>query len=110
MTCTTPLRMRAIHMKTRRYRARCEARRLSRLTACSLTLLSGILLMLRDVHAPGVAAVADGYGSVLLKGGAGAYIVVGLAAFAAGVAATVLCVRMTYKTNHRADRAEESED
>lgn len=27
-----------------------------------------------------------------------------------GVAATVLCVRMTYKTNHRADRAEESED
>ena len=27
-----------------------------------------------------------------------------------GAAATVLCVRMTYKTNHRADRAEESED
>ena len=110
MTCTTPLRMRAIHMKTRRYRARCEARRLSRLTACSLTLLSGILLMLRDVHAPGVAAVADGYGSVLLKGGASAYIVVGLAAFAAGVAATVLCIRMKNHASRPSAETNESED
>lgn len=110
MTCTTQVRMRAIHSRTRRYRARDEARQLSCLAMCGTLLLAGINLLLHTVQSPGVAAVADGFGAVLLKDGAGAYIVVGLAAFAAGVAATVLCVRMTYKTNHRAGRAEESED
>ena len=106
MTCTTENRVRAIRRRTRQYRARCEARQLSCLTACSLLLLSGIGLLLHSVQLPGVAVVADGYGAVLLRDGAGAYVVIGVIAFAAGVAATVLCVRL----KKQADRPMQDED
>ena len=102
MTCTTDIRLRSIHQRTRRYRVRCEARQLAGLAACSLLLLCGILALLHGVQSPGVAAVADGFGAVLLQGGAGAYVVVGVAAFAAGVAATVLCVRLRDRAAQRA--------
>ena len=86
MTCTTESRAREIHRRTRRYRARHEARQLACLTACSLLLLAGIGLPLR--------------------GGAGAYAVIGLAAFAAGVAVTVLCVRLKNRAAKRKDDEE----
>ena len=94
VTCTTEIRMRKIHSRARQYRARCEARRRICLTACALLLLACVGLLLGGAQSPGVAAVADGYGAVLLRDGAGAYVVVGLLAFALGVLATVLCVRM----------------
>lgn len=106
MTCTTENRVREIHIRTRQYRARYEARQLSCLTAYSLLLLTGIVLLMRSVQSPGVAAVADGYGAVLLRDGAGAYIVIGLLAFAAGVAATVLCIRL----KNRAAKHEDDEE
>ena len=53
-----------------------------------------------------MAVVADGYGAVLLRDGAGAYVVIGVIAFAAGVAATVLCVRL----KKQADRPMQDED
>ena len=93
MNGTAEIRLRAIHSRARRYRARSEARRLGGLTACGV-LLTGAILLLNGGQSPGVAAVADGYGAVLLRDGAGAYVVVGLLAFALGVLATVLCVRM----------------
>ena len=94
MNATAEIRMRRIHGRAQRYRARVEALRLSCHAAGSLLLLTGTILLLRDVQSPGVASVADGYGAVLLRDGAGAYVVVGLLAFALGVLATVLCVRM----------------
>ena len=94
MNGTAEIRLRAIHSRVRRYRARSEARRLVGLMACGVLLLTGAILLLNGEQSPGVAAVADGYGAVLLRDGAGAYVVVGLLAFALGVLATVLCVRM----------------
>ena len=94
MNATAEIRLRAIHSRARRYRARSEALGRSGLAACSLLLLCCIALLLNGEQSPGVAAVADGYGAVLLRDGAGAYVVVGLLAFALGVLATVLCVRM----------------
>ena len=94
MNATAEIRMRRIHGRAQRYRARVEALRLSYQAAGSLFLLTGTILLLRDVQSPGVASVADGYGAVLLRDGAGAYVVVGLLAFALGVLATLLCVRM----------------
>lgn len=110
MTCTTDIRVRAIQTRTRQYRVRSEARQLSGLTACSLLLLTGIGWLLHGVQSPGVAAVADGFGAVLLRDGTDAYVVIGLAAFAAGVAATVLCMRTKQRTNRRADQVDASED
>lgn len=106
MTCTTDTRVRAIRSRTRQYRARCEARQLSILTACSLLLLAGIGLLLNHAQSSGVATVAGAYGAVLLQDGAGAYVVIGIAAFAAGVAMTVLCVRL----KSRAARHRNEED
>lgn len=94
MNATAEIRMRRIHGRAQRYRARSEALRRSYLATGSLFLISGAVLLLRGVQSPGVAAVTDGYGAVLLCNGAGAYVVVGLLAFALGVLATVLCVRM----------------
>ena len=101
MTCTTDTRVRAIRSRTRQYRARCEARQLSILTACSLLLLAGIGLLLNHAQSSGVATVAGAYGAVLLQDGAGAYVVIGIADFAAGVAVTVLCVRLKSRAARR---------
>ena len=58
----------------------------------------------------GVPTVADSYGSVLLRGGASAYIVVGIAAFAVGVTVTMICIRLKNKSKDRTVSTEERED
>ena len=110
MTGTMEVRIQKIHSRTRQYRARCEARQLCFLTACSLLLPAGMVLLMRGKLSPGVAAVADGYGAVLLRDGAGTYVVIGIAAFVVGVAVTVLCIRLKNKSKKRTGSTEESQD
>ncbi|MEG0839831.1 MAG: hypothetical protein RSF33_08530 [Hydrogenoanaerobacterium sp.] len=47
---------------------------------------------------PGTAEIAQ-FGAVLLWNGASAYVLIGVLAFTAGVAVTVLCLRMQRKKN-----------
>ena len=101
MRGTMEIRAQEIRSRARRYRARSEALRCSGLAACGLLLLCCIALLLNDKQSPGVAAVADGFGAVLLRNGAGAYVVVGLLAFALGVLATVLCFRRRHGAAER---------
>ena len=54
--------------------------------------------------------MADSYGSVLLRGGASAYIVVGIAAFAVGVTVTMICIRLKNKSKDCTVSMEERED
>ena len=110
MTGKTETRVREIRSRTRQYRKRYETRLFSCLTLCSLFLLAGIGVLFRSVQTPGVAAVADGYGGVLLRDGAGAYVVIGIAAFAVGVSVTALCIRLKNRSADRTDRTEGSED
>lgn len=110
MTGKTETRMQEIRCRTRQYRKRYETRLLSCLTLCSLFLLAGIGVLFRSVQTPGIVSVAEGYGGVLLRSGAGAYVVIGIAAFAIGVSVTVLCIRLKNKSTNRTGRAEESED
>ena len=110
MTGRTEIRVREIHRRTRRYRRRYENRALSSLTAFSLFLLAGIGVLLQYVQSGGVPTVTDSYGSVLLQGGAGAYIVVGIAAFTVGVAMTVICIRCKKKHTIRIEAAEDKEE
>ena len=110
MTCTTEIRMRKIHSRARQYRARCEARQRICLTACALLLLACVGLLLGGAQSPGVAAVADGYGAVLLRDGAGAYVVIGIAAFVVGASVTVLCIRLKNRSKNRTDRTGQCED
>ena len=110
MTGRTEIRVREIHRRTRRYRRRYENRALYSLTAFSLFLFSGIGILLRKVQSGGVPTVADGYGSVLLRGGASAYVVVGIAAFAVGVTVTMICIRCKKKKTIRMEDAEDKEE
>ncbi len=110
MTGKTETRVREIRSRTRQYRKRYETRLLSCLTVCSLFLLAGIGVLLRSVQTPGVAAVADGYGAVLLRDGAVTYVVIGIAAFVVGVTVTVLCIRLKNRAANRTDCTEGSEN
>ena len=110
MNGKTEIRVREIRSRTRHYRKRYETRLLSFLTVCRLLLLAGIGILFRNLHKPGIVDVAEGYGTVLLRSGAGAYVVIGLFAFVIGVALTILCIQLKNKSTIRTDRAEESED
>ena len=109
MTGKTETRMREIRHRTRQYRKRHEARLLSCLAMCSLFLLAGIGVLLRSVQTPGVVSVVNGCGTVLLRDGTGAYVVIGIAAFAIGVSLTVLCIRLKNKSANRTTRVEGTE-
>ena len=110
MTGKTETRMWEIHRRTRRYRRQHETRLLSFLTVCCLFLLAGIGVLFRSVQAPGIVSVAEGYGAVLLRDGAVAYVVIGIAAFVVGVSVTVLCIRLKNRSANRTDRTEGSEN
>ena len=108
MTGKTETRMWEIHRRTRRYRRQHETRLLSVLTVCCLFLLAGIGVLFRSVQAPGIVSVAEGYGAVLLRSDAGAYVIVGICAFVIGVSATMLCIRLKSKSKNSTEYAEES--
>ena len=107
MTGKTETRVREIRSRTRQYRRQHENRVLSSLAAFSLFLLAGIGVLFRSVQTPGVAAVADGYGAVLLRDGAVTYVVIGIAAFVVGVTVTVLCIRLKNRSTNRIEGSED---
>ena len=110
MTGKTETRVREIQSRTRQYRRQRENRVLSSLAAFSLFLLAGIGVLFGSVQTPGVAAVADGYGAVLLRDGAVTYVVIGIAAFVVGVTVTVLCIRLKNRSASRTDCTEGNEN
>ena len=110
MTGKTETRVREIRCRTQQYRKRYEAWLFSCLTLCSLFLLAGIGVLFRSVQTPGIVSIAEGYGAVLLRDGAGAYVVIGIAAFVVGASVTVLCIRRKNRPKNRTDRTGQCED
>ena len=108
MTGKTETRVREIRSRTRQYRRQHENRVLFPLAAFSLFLLAGIGGVFKSAQTPGIAAVADGYGAVLLRDGAVMYVVIGIAAFVVGVSVTVLCIRLKNRSASRTDHTEGS--
>lgn len=101
MTGRTKMRVREIHRRVRRKKRRRERCVRSCLTVMSLLLLISVTTLVRSVQTPGVSTVSGSYSTVLLRDGAGAYILVGIAAFVLGVIVTVLCVRYREKTERQ---------
>ena len=110
MTGRTEKRVREIRRRTRRYRRQHENRVLSSLAAFSLFLLAGIGVLLQDAQMHSISTVAEGYSSVLLRENAGAYIVVGVAAFVMGVTLTVLCIQYNKRKKQQTKDMKESEE
>ena len=110
MTGRTEARLRAIRRRTRARRRRLDRRACAALAMLSLLLLTGIGTLLRSVQGPGLGTVAGGSGALLLRSGAGAYVTVGVAAFALGDLLAVLCIRRSRHPDRRTDRAEERDE
>lgn len=110
MTGRTEIRAREIHRRVREKRKRRERRIRSSLTGTSLCLLAGIVWLLKGVQTPGVSTVAGSYSAVLLRDGAGAYILVGIAAFVLGVVVTMLCIRYRVRKGNPMTISEEKEE
>lgn len=85
--------LREINRRTEQKRKLQDRRIISGLSMCCLFLMTSIGTMLERSKSMGVAAVPAGYGAVLLRDGASAYVVVGIAAFVLGVFVTVFCIR-----------------
>ena len=103
MTERTQTRLRAIRRRTQIRRRRQEGCILSVLTCACLLLMTAIGTLLEQVQLPGISTVESGYSSVLLRNGAGAYIVVGIAAFVVGVVLTLICIRWKKKDQMKHD-------
>ena len=110
MTGRAETYVREICRRTRRYRRQHERRMCICLTVCLLFLLTGITGLLTGIRSPGISKVTAGYGAVLLQNEVSAYIVVGIAAFIAGVTLTVLCIRYGRDRQHSMQVREEKEE
>lgn len=86
-----------IHQRIHVLRRRDDRRSITRLSVLAAALVFSMWTLLQNTHTSGVVTVASGYGSVLLRDGADIYVLVGLAAFVAGVAFTVICIRFRMK-------------
>ena len=98
----TRLRVERIMRKVRGYRRRREKRVTGVLCAMCAVFAFGIYRVIAGSYTGGIITASSGsstagYGAVLLHDGANAYIIVGLAAFAAGAALTALCIRFRGK-------------
>ena len=103
MTERTQIRLQKIQYRTQIRKRRRERCILSVLSCACLLLMTAIGTLLEQVQFPGISTVESGYSSVLLRNGAGAYIVVGIAAFVVGVALTLICIRWKKKNQMRHD-------
>lgn len=105
MTDRTEMRISRIFQKIQQYRRRKENQLIFFTAMCSLFLFLGIGFLLKMVQtSPGISTVADGYGAVLLRDGAGVYVLVGIAGFAVGMALTIVCIRWKEKFKQKDDR------
>lgn len=89
-----------VRRRVRQYRRRHEQRSITLLGILCLLLTAGILPLLSNAGVQGTSSVLDGYSSVLLHSGASSYVVIGIAAFVAGAAVTMLCLYLK-KRNRR---------
>lgn len=68
---------------------------------CLTVLLVGLAvcigILFQEMHLSRTPAVTESYGSVLLREGADLYVIIGFAAFVAGVIFTVICIRLHNK-------------
>ena len=87
-------RMEEIRRQISRYRSRYEKRMMVSLSAVCIALSGGIGILLGMKQQPGMLTIQTEYGTVLLHNGGQAYIVIGVFAFLAGAALTVLCMKL----------------
>ena len=100
------MRMEQIRKRISWYRNRYEKKIMAGLVAVCIALSGGIGILLRLKQGPGIFTIQTEYGTVLLHNGGEAYIVIGVFAFLAGAALTVLCIKLNRRKQRAARRRE----
>ena len=100
------MRMEQIRKRISWYRNRYEKRIMAGLVAVCIALSGGIGILLRLKQRPGIFTIQTEYSTVLLHNGGEAYIVIGVFAFLAGAALTVLCIKLNRRKQRAARRRE----
>lgn len=86
------IRREKIHQRIHILRIRYDGCIIFSLTLLSVGLAVCMGIMFQKMHLSGVPAVADSYGSVLLRDGADLYVIIAVAAFVAGAIFTMVCI------------------
>lgn len=97
MTHRMEMRMQEISRRTAVIRHQRYKREVSVLSILTVLLTVGIGAFFRQLQPGGYAAVTGGYCSLLIRKGAGPYVMVGVVAFVVGVGLTVFCIRLKRK-------------
>ena len=100
------MRMQEIRRRISRYRYKQEKRAMVSLSSVCIALSCGIGTLLRMKQGPGIFTIQTEYGTVLLHNGGEAYIVVGVFAFLAGAALTMLCIELNRRKISTSERRE----
>lgn len=104
MTGKTEERLRKIRCRVNARRAAHEKRIFRQLTTACLFLLTGICTLWRYVMSPLDVSEGGAYGTVLLRYNAGGYVSLAVAAFAAGVLISVICIKVRqHKKGNKSD-------
>ena len=93
----TARRVELVKRQIRKNTRRRQKRGIGRLSAVCMLLFAVLLQTADRVIGQGQTDAGGGFGAMLLREDAGAYIVVGIAAFVVGVTLTVICIRLKKK-------------
>ena len=90
----TARRVALVKQRVRENTRRRQRREVGGLSAVCLLLLAALMESTDALIAPGQTAAWGSFGAMLLREDAGGYVLVGVAAFAAAVVLTIVCVRL----------------
>lgn len=104
MTERMEIRMQEIRRRTAMKRCQRDRREVSLLSMLTLLLMAGIRGLYGQIQTSGYAVVTGGYSSMLVREGAGLYVIIGIIAFVLGAGITVLSIRLKRKWTEREDK------
>ena len=90
----TARRVALVKQRVRENTRRRQRRGIHGLSAACMLLCAALMQAAGTVIAPGQTAAWGSFGAMLLREDAGGYVLVGVAAFAAAVVLTIVCVRL----------------
>lgn len=109
MTGSTEMRLKEIHRRTKIKKERYENQILSILMTLNLVLFTGIVSLTGYMQMLGISDVVDNCSAVLLQNDAEAYVIDGIASFAAGMALTIIGIRHKKKKSDEMKAAQGSD-
>ena len=104
----TARRVALVKQRVRENTRRRQRREAISLSAACMLLCAALMQAAGTVIAPGQTAAWGSFGAMLLREDAGGYVLVGVAAFAAAVVLTVVCMRLHEREKQKQKHEEDA--